>query len=113
MPASSIQTITWNSTGTVGNVSLRYSLDGGANWDWVRNPAGTIANNIANTGSFEWMLPSDKESSKGLIQLYEYSKTCNIDYSDNFFSVNNNSIITVALPNGGEKVYTGRSYSIT
>jgi hypothetical protein len=111
-PASSKKTITWTSTGTVGNVSLRFSKDGGANWSTVTSPDGSSATNIANTGSFDWLVPANTVSSNCLIQIYEHSKACNIDYSDNFFSINNNPAITVGYPAGGEQFFVNRSYTI-
>src|SRR5690606_12044500 len=112
IPSSTIQTITWNNTGTIGNVSLRFSKDGGANWEWVKNKDGSNANNVPNTGSYDWLVPANIVASRCLIQIYEYSRTCVVDVSDSVFAVNNNPGITVTFPNGGENIYAGRSYSI-
>ena len=111
-PASSKKTITWTSTGTVGNISLRFSKDGGATWSTVTSPEGSSATNIANTGSFDWLVPANTVSANCLIQIYEHSKACNIDYSDNFFSINNNPAITIKYPVGGERLFVNRSYTI-
>ncbi|WP_114783759.1 Ser-Thr-rich GPI-anchored membrane family protein [Botryobacter ruber] len=110
--SSTLQEIKWTTVGTVGNVSLKYSTDGGANWDWVRNNAGSAANNVPNTGSFEWLLPSNLISSKCLIQLYEYSNSCRMDYSDDFFTINNDPVITVTAPAPGESFYYGETKTI-
>lgn len=112
--ASSFQQISWTTTGTIGNVSLRYSVNKGLSWDWVRGKDGNIANNIANTGSFNWLVPSVAASGNCIVQLYETNKTCNLDYSDNFFTIDNSPSISVTYPFGGEKymreetiLYTG------
>lgn len=110
--SSASKTITWTQTGTVGNVSLKYSKDGGATWDWVRGYNGSNANNVANTGSFEWVLPEKTSSANTLVQVYDYTNACIVDYSDNRFTIDNNPAITVMAPTKAEKLYVGRDYSI-
>jgi hypothetical protein len=113
LSSSTIQTISWINTGSVGNVSIKYSTDGGNNWNWVQSPAGVNANNIVNTGSYDWLVPANTVKANCLIQVYENSQTCVTDYSDNYFNINNNPVITVTLPNGGEELYFGQTKRIT
>jgi len=48
----SLQYVTWNSTGTSGNVKIDYSTDNGLTWKAV------IAN-TPNDGVYEWTIPAD------------------------------------------------------
>src|SRR5207245_2598769 len=47
----STQAISWTTTGTVPNVKLEYSTDGGVTYPNV------VAASVANTGSFSWTIP--------------------------------------------------------
>ncbi|WMJ72965.1 CARDB domain-containing protein [Cytophagaceae bacterium ABcell3] len=111
-PASSIQEITWNTTGTVGNVDIRYSTNGGSSWSWARDPSGSNASNVPNTGSFEWLLPDNIESSNCLLQISERSNNCNVDFSDEFFTIDNSPTISVTAPEEADEWFVGRSYTI-
>jgi hypothetical protein len=57
-----VQTIRWNATDTgnaaLSNVDLAYSLDGGSTWT-------TIANAIADSGSFNWTVPAGSSTGSG------------------------------------------------
>lgn len=107
---ATLQTISWNNSGTVGNVSIDYSVDGGRKWNFASSNSIASAINIPNTGTFNWLIPSDAGivSSKALIRVYESSKSCNIDYSDAFFTINNNPTITLLTPSNNTTLYAGR-----
>jgi hypothetical protein len=62
-PVNSSQTITWTSTGSVGNVKIQYSPDNGCNWS-------DITSSTENDGSFAWTVP-DMVSNKCLIRVGE------------------------------------------
>jgi len=49
--AGSSQNITWTTTGTIANVKIELSIDGGTNYT-------TIVASTANTGSYSWTVPS-------------------------------------------------------
>ena len=49
--AGSVHNITWTTTGTVANVKIEVSTDGGANYS-------TIVASTANTGSYSWTVPN-------------------------------------------------------
>ncbi|PTL76930.1 galactose oxidase-like domain-containing protein [Vitiosangium sp. GDMCC 1.1324] len=53
--------ITWSSTGTVANVDLALSTDGGANWT-------PIALGVANTGVYAWTVP-DVATNQALVRV--------------------------------------------
>lgn len=60
---NSSQTITWTSTGEVGDVKIQYSLNNGCDWF-------TITSSTENDGSFPWTVP-DAVSNKSLIRVSE------------------------------------------
>lgn len=62
--AGSVHTIEWNWTLQVGNVSLAYSVDGGATWL-------PIATGVPNTGSYPWAVPGEIFSTNCRIQVSE------------------------------------------
>ncbi len=110
----SVHTVTWTTKGTVGNINIQYSADGGINWNWLYDVNGAGAYYIANTGSFNWLVPTNLAvSSKVSIRIYEYSKDCNIDYTDAFFNIDNNPQITITAPANGSSLYAGRTYTIS
>jgi hypothetical protein len=47
----STQTITWTSSGSVGNVKIEYSTNNGSSWS-------TITSSTSNTGSYFWTIPN-------------------------------------------------------
>jgi hypothetical protein len=76
--AGSGHSVTWTSTGTVGNVKLEYSTDNGGNWS-------TLASSTANDGSFSWTLPN-VGSSQCLVRVGETDGSPS-DTSDSVFAI--------------------------
>lgn len=87
----SLHTINWNSNGNNEDVSLKYSINKGATWDWVRDGLGNAANKVPNIGSYAWQIPLNIESTECLIHVYQYSKTCVLDFSNSFFTISTNT----------------------
>jgi hypothetical protein len=109
----SVQTVSWTTKGTIATVILQYSVNGGASWNWLYDASSNASYYIANTGSFNWLVPTNLAvSSKAMIRIYDVSKDCNIDYSDAFFNINNNPQITITAPANGASLYVGRAYNI-
>ncbi len=81
----SIQTITWTSTGDVGeNLSLYYSLDGGVNWT-------PIESTTLNDGSYSWTLPN----------VTRTTSTCRVKVSSisgSVFDISNDNFIVIWSP---------------
>ncbi len=72
--------ITWTSTGTVGNVRIRYSTDGGSNWI-------IVTNSTPNDGSFSWTVPNTP-STNCLITINEINQSgLPYDISNSTFSI--------------------------
>ena len=101
---NSQHTITWTSTGTVGNVQIEYSTNNGDNWT-------EITPSTENDGSFPWTIP-DTVSDLCLIKVSETDGTP-ADTSDIVFSIRPVSSITVTSPNGSENWDVGSVYDIT
>lgn len=74
----SVQNITWNSTGPVGNVKIEYSTNNGTNWT-------IIASSTANNGSYLWTIP-DKSSTQCIVKVSDVDGYP-ADLSDNTFSI--------------------------
>jgi len=77
--AASTQEITWTSTGTVGNIDIIYSTNGGLNWN-------SIIVDTANDGSHLWTVP-DTPSDNCYVQLLEHADSFPGDSSDTVFSI--------------------------
>jgi hypothetical protein len=101
------QTITWLTTGTVGNVRIEYSTDDGGVWT-------EIVASTANDNSHNWTVPNSP-STQCLIRITDVATATVIDTSDSTFSIvaPGTEIITVTSPNGGEGLTGGSSYNIT
>lgn len=96
--------ITWESqeiTGPTGFVKLEYSLDNGSTWT-------LIANNLPNTGSYMWTLPSTG-SNLAKIKISSVDFPAVTDQSDAVFSI---MALRITSPNGGEIVEQGKSRNI-
>jgi hypothetical protein len=72
-------TITWTSTGSVGNVRIQYSVNNGTNWT-------TIASSTANDGQYSWTVPN-AVSSQCRVRIREASDGSPSDTSDGRFSI--------------------------
>lgn len=96
--------ITWTTTGSVDNVKIEFSADGGVLWQ-------TLVANLSNTGSFAWTVP-DTNSNLCLIKVSDASDPTRFDTSNNAFTISN-PFIAVTFPNGGETLLLGSSQNIT
>ncbi len=80
-PEQSTQTITWNSSGDVGdNVSLYHSLDGGSTWT-------QITASTANDGSHYWTLPAVNQDETAYRVKVASTSTSYYDVSDGNFVI--------------------------
>jgi hypothetical protein len=104
--AGTTQSVTWSSTGTVGNVKIEYSTNNGTGWS-------TIVSSTANDGGYSWTVPA-VSSSNCKVRISETDGDPS-DTSDSVFSIvtASNPEITVISPNGGEIWSVGSTQSIT
>ncbi|MCP4150892.1 MAG: hypothetical protein GY757_24310, partial [bacterium] len=104
--SGSSQTITWTSTGTVGNVKIEYSTNCGTTW----NP---ITSSTSNDGIYSWSVPATS-SANSLVRVSE-TDGLSYDDSDAVFAISSSSssALTVTAPNGGESWGAGSLQTIT
>lgn len=102
--ASTDKTIIWSTTGTVNNVALKYSTDGGTVW--------TAIANISNTNSYKWLLPT-ATSDKYLVSITDASNACVSDRSDAVFTVQSIPTLAVTYPKSKDTLYSYTSYSVS
>ncbi len=90
--------ITWDTTlGTIANVKLEYSVNGGANWAPVAENEGTANDGIvANDGVFTWNIP-DSYSETAKVRVSEASGASNIDSTAGYFVIAS-PVLTVIQP---------------
>jgi|GEM_PF-1303859 len=108
LEAGSSHDITWTSTGTVGNVTIEYSINSGASWI-------PIVKSTGNNGIYNWVVPGNP-SDNCQVRIRESDGDGGPwDISDAEFSITTTSYaaITVISPNGGEILYTGSTYEIS
>ncbi|MCF8457826.1 MAG: hypothetical protein K9H62_18005 [Bacteroidales bacterium] len=105
--AGSTQIITWSSTGTISNVEIWYSTDGGQVWSYIDDYA-------QNNGQYAWTVPN-VTTVNALIKINEVYNTSVVDLSDAAFEINQivSNPVTVTAPNGGEVLTGGSTYEIT
>jgi hypothetical protein len=104
----STENITWNSSGTSGNVMIRYSTNSGANWM-------SITNSTPDDGTYAWIIPdvgSDQPNCRVRVEDVSNS-SCN-DLSSADFTIEDDDVcsITVTAPNGGETWTDGATENI-
>jgi hypothetical protein len=108
LEVGSSHNITWTSSGTVGNVIIEYSTNGGSSW---RN----IVTLTSNSNNYNWKVP-DTPSKNCKVRLWENNTDESpSDVSDAVFSIVSPSSATVKVtsPNGGESLLVGSSHEIT
>jgi hypothetical protein len=94
--------ITWNTTGTVGNVRVEYSTDNGSTYH-------TIIDSTANDGTYVWTVP-DEVSPSCRVRISAVSGGVS-GLSDDVFAIV--PIVTITAPVNGNEWTAGSTYSIT
>ncbi|MCP4152288.1 MAG: hypothetical protein GY757_31410 [bacterium] len=105
---NSSQTISWTSSGDVGNVTIELSTTG------LTGSFSPIAESIANSGSYSWSV-ADVDSSSCVIRISNADASVS-DSGDAVFTIEPvvvDPVITVTAPNGGESWTAGSSQNIT
>ena len=99
--------IMWTSTGSIANVRIEYSINGGLTYS-------LITTSTSNTGSYLWTVPNAANTS-ARIKVSDASKSATFDVSNANFSIVNGAIptITITSPNGGEEWTLGSIRTIT
>jgi len=99
-----LQTITWNSSGTSDYYSLDYSTDNGSSWTSITSYYNTTS------GSYAWTVPNTS-SGICLIRITDSNNSGTSDVSDAVFTIT--SPLTITSPNGGETWEGSTAESIT
>jgi|GEM_PF-650990 len=86
--AGSSQSITWTSSGSVGNVKIEYSSNNGASWS-------TISASTANDGLYSWTVPN-VSSNQCLVRVSETDGSPT-DTSDSIFTITSSAQPQIAL----------------
>lgn len=102
--AGSVETIAWNTTGTIDSVALEYSVDGGTTWK-------DIVSAIENTGSYDWTVPEDP-TEDARVRVSDAEDGTPADASAGVFTIIG-STLNVTAPNGGETWPGGSTQNIT
>src|SRR5439155_686547 len=100
----SSQNITWTRTGSIANVKLEYSTDGGATY-----PNLITASTPAATGSYAWTVPDLASSSVKVRVKHATDATVSADSAA--FTIKGS--LTLTAPVGGEVWVLGSSQNIT
>jgi len=85
----SAHSITWTSSGTVGNVKIMYTTNNGSSWQ-------TIAPSTTNNGLYPWTIPNTV-SSQCKVKISEASDDNPSDTGDSVFSIISESHPTIRL----------------
>jgi hypothetical protein len=99
-------TITWEDNGGLVSNNLKLELSTGGAWQ-------TIADGIANTGSYNWSVPDESSyvSSACRFKITDNNRDTNYDESDEFEIAY--PLITITAPNGGEYWAVGDEAPVT
>ncbi|MCP4217072.1 MAG: hypothetical protein GY765_20660, partial [bacterium] len=96
--------ITWNVTGSIADVSIAISRDGGTNWT-------TIVESTPNTGAYNWTI-SGPNSENCLIRVKDTdTESAASDTSAGVFSIPV-PLLQLTTPNGGETYKIGETVSV-
>lgn len=95
--ATSIQNITWTSSGTIANVAIFYSIDNGATWT-------SIVASTPNDGSHSWTLPSGS-TAQALVKVQDVD-TVPSDVSNAVFSITTSQVTLSIQSASGEQSET-------
>jgi hypothetical protein len=99
------QNITWTKTGSIANVMLEYSTDGGSTY-----PGTITASTAAAAGTYAWVIP-DSISTQVRVKITQTNDAVVTDASDADFKIRGS--LTVTSPNGGEVWRVANSQPIT
>ena len=101
---NSVHNITWTSYGTMPNVNIDYSTDGGNTYPNV------ISASTSNTGTYAWTIP-DAIINTARVSVSSVNDSTSIGISNSNFKIEGS--LTITAPNGGENWTIGSIQSIT
>ena len=104
--AGSVHAITWTSFAIPAGVRVQLCRD------YPAAPWETLADSIANSGSYAWTV-TDTASATCRIRILSTADTTIGDTSNANFAITVLQTLTLTAPNGGETWYTGSSQAVT
>lgn len=100
----SIHNITWTSTGTISNVNLYYSIDGGTSWNFIATQA--------NTGSYTWTIPNSP-TTLARVRIVDNSNSTIADNSNANFTIQGCNVIASFSSSNGTTICSPSSLTFT
>lgn len=91
--AGTVQNISWNSSG-INLVKIELSTNNGTNWV-------LLANNLENTGGYQWQINNQLNVPKALIKVSDVSDGTTSDVCDGTFKISPVKSINVIYPTSG------------
>jgi len=88
----SVHEITWNSSGTSGNVKIEYSINGGSNWSM-------ISSSTQDDGSYFWTIPNTP-SSNCFVKITDTDGSPSDQSNSAFSIVEKKRYLAVHIPSG-------------
>ncbi|HTL69679.1 MAG TPA: Ser-Thr-rich GPI-anchored membrane family protein [Candidatus Eisenbacteria bacterium] len=118
VPIGQNYNVTWTTTGTIPNVTIKYDVNDGNGPDLTPDTGDeypyAIATNIPNTNSFSWTNIPDTGTAQARIKIFDSrtspDNTDVIGVSQRFNIVGN---FILQTPNGGEDWRVGSTHNIT
>ncbi len=102
---NTVETISWDATGTSNTFNLYYSTNNGSSWNTIVTNYSTVS------GTYDWTVPN-LSSTTCLIRVADYSQNCKSDESDAVFTINPAQPVLLT-PNGGEQLLSSCNSTIT
>jgi len=99
--------VTWTTTGSIGQVDLEYSVDGGTVWMDMAGNAGQVTT-VTNEDSYSWYVPNPL-SENALLRVKDHSDSTVYSISPSF----NIRGFQLSTPNGAEQWEVGYTHSIS
>ena len=96
-------TISWSTSGTVANVKLEYSADGGSTWN-------TIVASTANVNQYTWTPSVASGGANYKVRVSDASNSLSNAVSASAFTVQQ---VNVTAPTSGQRIEAGTSTNIT
>jgi len=100
-----IENINWTASGSIANIKIEYSDDGGSSWE-------TVIGSTPNDGSYGWTVPS-VNTDLALVRISDVADPGVFDVSGDFFTIIEPAGLTIDYPNGGEEFVVGEDETIT
>jgi lipoprotein NlpI len=100
-------TVRWTKSTCIGNYSIQYSIDNGANFTNIIN----VNDNGSNTQTQVWQVPNEITSNQAIVRVISQSNPAIFGLSE-VFSIQPSQEITVTAPSAGTQIPALSNYNI-